>query len=750
MKTGKAARVLLTVLALVGAISYCACAAPSSYDRTIQPIGNGFGMASIVNTETSTDPAYPINRYPSGSGVCSAFSTGNNYRVNGGMFDFGLLPGYGTNVEDIIGFYFTYSPSSPDTLSVWRNLIAKTDPTLTGNIRDTGYGGVSQSGRFSFRADGYSGGTTGNAIGALQVDSPTTLNLTSFGTGYTLLAGGTSVTNTWTVGPIGETSDMVVSSDFAKFLGIMHPSWTGGTGDLSPSARYLTATNQDHRGSPAINDTAKVIAACTQANNGETYNKGEYFRLRVINYTGDASSFSKTSDVTYNFKNIGDGKTYAYANFFSRSSYSGPQQISINDNGDIAFPVVINVAGGSSSDDTVYRMASRRGVLFMSHNTPGVFKCVVDNALACPVLLCDTRPDATKQFAPCIGGVAIDNDCNVYFSGCSWGGFWPTTATTDLTFTNAIYKASANSSTNPTGWSVKPILWRGTTWKEDTGLGIANQQVTILPLGNSGAEWFANTSAFCCTGINRTKIPGKAGANYGLGGLFLSCGVGIDGVTGNTMRGIYLAPTDQAAATTTVAQATALADGEPINLCDCAIVAFRGTYTGTTGNTYYRYDVTDGKNKLMISTIRTNSTSTWAPLCLGDKINVSGFMATDTTSTPSERYISSTGLVVTGIQSYGMANKAIGAAKGLSVTGRRVKTYGVVSNVDTSAKTFTLDDGSGNPLTVDYTLPSVRIAAPTNGQHVVIDGLAGVGQDGVTPATPTTVTMVWDSSISSY
>ncbi len=563
----KAVRSIIASIIVLAAAYLCsgAALASSTYTRSIVALGNGYGVAEVVDTELSTVSAY-ANRSLSGGGICSAFPSGNIYRVNGSLLDYGNYSDTNTNeYNDMIGFYITFDPANPNTLTVWRNLIATTIPLDTANIRSFGYGGVTQtSGLLAFRMDGYSGGIAGNALGTLPVDQEST---TTFGTAYsgnnfTLLAGGLSASETWSVGNIGEHQNLMVSENWAMYLGMARANFPDGGGFLSPHGQYLTPPNNDHRGSPTVNDTANVIACVSAAlPTDPTPESDEWFRLRVINYKDDGSStgFSTTSNNTYSFRNLPDGKRYAYTNFYSRSSYGGPEQISINDHGDIAFPVVINVHDYDYLGSAVpFRTCPRLGVLFMSHLTPGVFKCAVDNLNSTTMLY-----DPSGNYLSCIAGVAIDNDCNIYFSTNAWAGVWGDT----IERTAAIYKASANDSSNPSGWTVEPILWRGASWNDGTNIC----SITSLPIGNSTAQDYANNAAFCTQDINRTQLPGKTDPRYDVGGLFVGAYVDVTPSTGTTTttnyaRGLYIAPTDQTAPAQNINDAKALADNQPINL----------------------------------------------------------------------------------------------------------------------------------------------------------------------------------------
>ena len=748
------AELSVTIVA-IASLSQASQAVPVSYTRSLVPIGNGYGIANITDTEAATDSSY-TTQYVGGGGVCSAFQSGSNYKVYGALFDFGTVLGANSSAEDIIGFNFTYDPTAPDTLNISRNLTAIVNPYGNNNIRDLGYGGVSHDGTLAFRMDGYSGGIAGNAVGTLNLDAPTTTVLNDYtdSTYFKLLGGGTIASDTFDVPTIGENQNMVVAASFGKFVAgfrddIQTPS---SVVRLTPHGEYLDEIGTDGRGSASINDNCQVIAACTlegtSSDEAGSLRKGEYYKLRVIKYSDLNGVFKILSNNVYPFNNIGDGNTYVYANFFGRSAYSGPQQISINDNGDIAFPVTINPDvnfGWDTGTDNAVRYASRRGILFMSHNNPGVFKCVVDNMTVGPSVYFEKRtlelyPDFGGRFMPAFGGVALDNDCNVYFSAVNWIAHWPSnsTSSSDVKSTNAIYKATANNTDNPTYWNCDPIIWRGMCWRDENDIC----EISILPIGKSGQEWINVPGTFCCQDINRTKLPGKTDPKYSIGGLFISAGVGIDGKTGSTMRGMYLAPTDQLPSAASISDAKKLADNEPVNLINCIVVGSAGTYVDTSGNTYYRFRIADASSSIVISTIRPERPKNTDGsvdeniygLGVGDKVYVSGKLSTNTTADANlaigERYIQSGGLVLVknALQIeklVAMNNNCVGDGKGLSTAGMHVKAFGKVSEVNQSDQFITIDDGSGTPVKVMY--GSNIIPSMSTGDYISATGYAMAG-----------------------
>jgi hypothetical protein len=713
--------------------------APSTYTRSVIPLGNGYGIVSVIDTEPDTSGLY-VNRYVSGSAISSAFMFGSGYRINGALLDYGTEPG-GANANDIIGFNLLIDPLNPDTLTIWRNLIGNIDSFAMNNVRSFGMGGVTQnSGLVAIRLDGYSGGIGGNGIGILKVDAPTTTTFMDYSDTqyFTLLGYGISSGDILAVPSIGEHNNLVVSSSFDNFMGAFRPDITSNSIVTDPHGQFLTPMPTEGRGSAAINDAAGVIAGVTAVTepSDPTPNKGEHFRLRVIKYQDNGGPISKTDERTYSFRNPGDGNSYAFANFFSQTAYRGPQQISINDNGDIALPVVINVQG-NSSDDGPYRYAMRRGILFMSHNQPGVFKCVVDNAIDNALVFYDDRSDSSPaRYAPAIGGVAVDNDGNVFFSATNWMGKWGG----DIKSTNAIYKASVSerdAAGNPIKWSTEPIIWRGSTWVD----GDNTCEISILPLGNSDAEWFANPAAFGCQNINRTKLPSKNDPRYSCGGIFFGAGVGVSNTDGNTMRGLYLTPTEQRPATSNIYTSKKLDANQPINLTNCVIVGLAGTYipSGST-RVYYRYLVSDSSHaRIVVSTIRPprpddvnadpNNENRFG-LAVGDRISVSGYVNKNTDANDSylavdEKYLSSSGLILVKRgadlpKPIGMNNRSIGSGNGLDTTGMWVRAFGTIQSIDTTNKKMVISDGSDVPVQVEYgsyTIPQLK-----NGDHIVVSG----------------------------
>ena len=749
MKTALTTR-SITFLAMLAMAFACAAntQAAETYTRSIYPLGNGFGITSVVETQPSTDSRY-ATRNASGSGICSAYDWNGLKRVNGALLDYGYVSStdQSKSYNDIVGFYLTYSVSDPDTINVWRNLTATMDPYNTGNIRSFGFGGVSQgSSLLAFRLDGYSGGIAGNALGTIPVDAPATTNFYTYTDSdpvtagdqpysyFNLLVGGSTVTTTWGVGPIGGSQDLVVSSSYANYLGRMRMSYTGGTGNLAPHGQFLTGTNIAHRGSPAINDTCKVIAAVTTTEPGDpTPETDEWFRLRVIKYTDDgtAGGFSKISENTYSFRNPGDGNRYAFTNFYSSSSFRGPQQISINDHGDIAFPVVINVHDYDYLGSSVpYRTCPRIGVMFMHHSAPGVFKLAVDNKSCAPTMAYTT--DVSSPL--CIGGVSIDNDCNIYFSAAAWAGVWQT-GTGIRMRTNAIFKATANDPANPTMWSVSPMIWRGCAWKE----GEDTCHISWLPVGGDptspGAN-YATPAAFASHGLNRTALPGKTHPRYDIGGLFTAAGVDVSsGFTTTTRnRGLYVSPTEQAPSAGSIASSKLLADNEPVNLHKCLVTSDAGTYTSTAGQTYYRWRVTDASGEdIVVSTIRND-------LPIGARVSFSGFMKTNTEPTDpnmtmGERWVLSTGLVQLRAP-IAMNTRAVGGDYGLNTGGMWVRVFGAVSAVNTADKYIEISDG-GATVKVSYADYAAPVPSLVAGDYVTVTGIVAPGPAGA----PKTVLM---------
>lgn len=691
----KSYRLLAAALILLLALPFGVSAAPGdpqTYSKTIQPLPNGFGITSILETEPSTDPLY-VNRYVGGAGISSAFTIGGNQRkIFGALLDFGSVPGGMSNANDVIGFNITFDATSPNTLNIWRSLVGTTDPMATNNIRSFGLGGVSQNGKISLRMDGFSGGIGGQGHGVLDASAPipTTFYNYADSTYYKLLSGGTSCTTTITVSAIGEKQDLVVGSSFGNFLVAMRSNIPGGGGCLNPHA--INIASGQHRGTLGINDTAKVMAIFAKDASDQS---DQVTKLRVIKYIDNGSSITITSNNEYSFKNTIPGYECSGANFFSQTAYRGPQQISINDNGDIAFPIVITNPGA-----TTWRTAGRRGILMMPADSPGTFKVVCDNASPSSIVYYDPA----ETFTPCIGGVAIDNSRNVFFSGSNWMGLWFNGTSTEILSTNCIFKAVVNNPLNPTNWTIEPILWRGCAWKEGTDV----LELALLPLYNTGSEWFNNPAAFGPININRTVLPSQPTPAYSIGGLFVAGAVGIKGQNGLRMRGFYVAPTTEKPAADSIYKALRLPDSEPVNLINCVITATGDPYVSPSGATYYQYYITDeSRGRIRISTVRND-------LQIGDKLYVSGITSTDTIT--GERWLSSGGVVLVGrnatMNPRTMNCRAVKGA-GLSTEGMYVRVFGKI--VATGSGYFDISDGSAD---------TVRIYTSTvpTGTSALVDG----------------------------
>ncbi|MFQ3549253.1 MAG: hypothetical protein SNJ70_05845 [Armatimonadota bacterium] len=729
----------------------CICssshAAPETYTRTLQPIGNGFAIVDVAQTTKYQvgDPDYTttyVNRLPS-QGAISDFNTSTS-KVYGGFTC------YGTGVEDLVSYNLGYNPAtlaSNGVLNVWRNHIAR---ALTGNsITALAVGGAANNGSLAVRADGGSGTLSGyfKVDGTSNVSSPVLIqSFMDYGTTAKFLVKSDSTNNTYIIPTIGKSNSnpLLVGNNFGNWQVTARDTFSPdpNTTAFQPHARQLSA--YETRGQMAVNDTAGIIAVASKDSLGNTA------RMIVYKYTDNGTSVSIDPGFPkiFDYVNIMPGYKIHNANHFSQSPFRGPMNISINDNGDIAWPVAI-VPDTYTGDP---RYADRRGILMLPAGSSSVsnIKIVVDTATAgAPIFY-----DPSENFNHAIGGVAIDNDRNVFFHYSNWVG----TFGGNRVYAPCIFKANYNTATQSYG-NYEPIVWRGLNWQSEGKIKL----IAYWQIVNQSGQYYANPMAFAAPNINRSKISGT-GPQFSTGGLSIQVGLAekqpydpdvppSDTTSGLNMSTCYIAPTTMLPQTTTILQAKKLAEGSPVNLTkNIYVVAKAGRVSrlsdpndpNSTVKTYYQYYISDGVSRIRLSSIRPDFE-------VGDRIYTSSRIW-ENDDQLDELYLPSDGDVLvakgngtTDIAPYGMNSKAVGAGYGLSTEGMWVKVAGRVIAKDMVNKTFTISDGADNIIVkcgdvlskTPYLTLADLIAHPTAGNIVSVTGDVEFG-------SPKTITMRYE------
>lgn len=695
------------VLAVVSTVGAAGTPDPNNtlYTKTIRPLGNGLGIARITTTEASTDPQYDF-RQVSGGAISSARQLDpSTYKVFGAQLGFGSSGTF--TVNDVTAFNFTFDPANPDTLTVWRNWVFTRGTVVT----DVGLGGVSSDGTIAVRVEG----SGGKGLGSLQgtwSGPPTALSSYADADAWTRFAGGTTCTSNMNPPGIGNDDHLQA---FCTWGTSGQPGWIQvGRSNLTPTGSACgnvccqDLSYVDSRGGVVINSASRKIAVMVKKAGDVS---DQISLLRVFEYTDNGTSIS-ASFADYDFSGAIPGKVCSGTNFFSQTGFRGPEPLSINNNGDIAFPVVVVDPGFSGS----WRAVPERAILLMEAANPGVFKVVCANydGNSSPALFYQPQ-----MYAPTFGGVAVDDSKNVFFSYTNWMGLWAGQTKS----TNCVYKATADDAANPTAWTVEPVAWLGMTWKDPEDNRIYN--IALLYLFNTGVDYYANPAAFANKNLNRTPILGES-----FGGFLLSVGLGDDDptTTGLMMNACYVAPTKSVPGVSSTLQAIQAPDGEPVNLMNCVVLAQGPDYVDLEGNIWSQYYAADDSyGAIRVSTIRSD-------LEPGDVIHVSGRLGTD-----GDRYVHSGGVVLIDRGQkrpvLGMTNRSVGSMHGPStLLNYWVRVWGRVSDLDTAAMTFKIDDGSGSPVTVDYTNADFLYSPPQNGAYVAVSGRC-------TGASPKTVSM---------
>jgi hypothetical protein len=655
MKIKLTARTLTSGIALAALVVFAGSAMAASYTKTVNPIGNGFGITDLVwampNTNTSSTS---LTRGMDNVTLSEAFSNNGLTQINGAFLDYGYKYAGSKYLEDIVGFTVSVNPNHPDTLNVWSNLAAICDGNLA-SLSELGLGGVTAgaSGVVGFEANNYYNeinSIDAYGVGTLSIAAPG-ITLGTWATGsyipyagpdslyFTPMGYGTGTANVWSVPGVDEKTGVLFSSNYDDVLGAFASNFTAnytntfGSAklDLTPNGLQLAnaptngpddpAADGSTRGSLSANGYAKTAAVFVRTEEEEDNAIADEIKeLQYFTYSVSGNNVNVLTNNAYSFNQIdGDSTDWFFGTgFYSSTSYQGPTQISINDNGDIVFPVVILPAG--RPDNTLppasgYRKIYHVGILFMSHSNPGHFKLVADNASLYPMM--EHFTSGTQY--PGIGGAVIDNQDNVYFTAVNFD------SGTSSSEPRVILRASANDPSTPTSWITRPVAWEGLMWKDASG---NTDELDYLPELQTGTSDYlaAITSLNAAGGMSRKGLTQNAGSLFNTGALAFSAGVYIG--TAKEQDGVvYVAPTQGTPASTNVAQALTQAVGSPATLFNCTIAGSGTPFTTTTGSTsalktWFHWYITDQSgSQIQFSTLRND-------LYVGELIDISGKIAT--------------------------------------------------------------------------------------------------------------------------
>jgi hypothetical protein len=529
----------------------------------IVSLGNGFGVAllgyglpeSNVNTGTSSNYTFfgtPMGQ-PSSSDTEVVGSSNQFYVVQSDR------DGSGANLHADYFAYKVLSPvSDPTSLTIVRTFLARIE---TNNIGSPQAGsiaacGVDKNGNAVLRVDASSspnGSASQQAMFAFNVETNATVVITQV-MNNVALAGSLIVTQegsgTMKYGSLGKNDGLLAGNKFGGgSWGTQYVGRVNLTGELNLGPHALHIATDNDRSAMAINDTAKVIAYWQKTDDETALGSGSdaCTHLSVFYYTDSGGSFSIDTA-----RGVAGSNSWAFGtrdgdslsgnhintnamNFFGATPFNGPPQISINDNGEMAFPVSINCyVGNQFSNGT--RNATITGILFKDANT-GTFRKVVDNtdtSLFAPAKV-PAPTDFWSSTNNVISDPVLDNRGNVFFTaGLTNFLIGGTNPVSDI----ALYKSTPNTYPNPTSWTTTVILSEGRSFVEPTS-GDTNRILSILGAGvGGGSTAVVVPRTFGANSINRKPAQG---ACDDLGGVVLTATI-TNLTTGRRFDGVlYIA-----------------------------------------------------------------------------------------------------------------------------------------------------------------------------------------------------------------
>jgi hypothetical protein len=476
-----------------------------------------------------------------------------------------MIQFYAASVDDasagptanIAGFRVLQSLATPNQMTVYRswvasiqtnNVVAPDSGIGSGCAGSFGMGSVAKDGTIVARVDGTSAPTSPSMIGEGVFKLPPQVSHTIIVTNgiendSLVLA---LDSNSGDLPQIGQNADLVAKNSFGNFSYVcrsdINPG-NAGAAAFSSNGQVIVSSPFNARGTMAHNDTAKMFATFVKTPQDLAAGGDATTGLAVMKYADAGGPISLLSVATNVFGSSSPAQITTNAqNYFSRTSFSGPAQISINDSGAVAFAVSLNVDNANDTTNGT-RAAQVTGILYQPQNSTN-FLLVTDNTDS--NLFWISPNDCTKKNL--ISSVALDNYNNVYFMAAYAGD---TNFPCDFFPFNALYEAVANNATNPTAWSVRILMKEDDTF---TNLVTGDVfQVYELPYAGSVSAKSIISRSLGPNAINRVQLPGHNSANTQPGDAFSVGGLLVQATLTNLTQNVrtdallYVAPYSSAA-----------------------------------------------------------------------------------------------------------------------------------------------------------------------------------------------------------
>ena len=484
----------------------------------------------------------------------------------------------GKPAYNIVGYHVLQSASNPNSLTVAKSFAASIQTNApvgpdsgygSGCVGTIGLGGISKNGTIAVRVDGTSApgspGLAGEGVLTLSSQVPTTTIITN--AVEPLANGGKTVaigTGTGDIPQIGQNGLVVkntfngltyvarsdiFSNSLAGDVSAAPPSPANGTNNqmIVSSVGAVTGVYNfgtwNTRGSMGFNETAHMLAGYVKTAGDNSTGGDSMTGLAVIKYTDAGGPISPTSLQTNVFGSTTTGNfpaggiTTNGQYFFSRTAFNGPEQISINDSGAVAFAVSINIDAANDANNGT-RAAEITGIILQPAGSSSFLK-VCDNTDS--TLFWQTPVACTNKNL--ISDVAVDNLNNVYFEAAYSNN---TAFACDLFPSNAVYEAVANDPYNPTSWTVRILLRQGDQFTDPVSGNLF--KVIALPYNAGPGTRTVSQRSFGPNAINRSLLPGHTVANTTPSSAFAVGGILVQASLTNITQAIrtdgllYIAP----------------------------------------------------------------------------------------------------------------------------------------------------------------------------------------------------------------
>ena len=524
---------------------------------SLVPIGNGFGVAilGVGLPEYNPNPPSVSSNYlffatPMGQ-PCASDAT-----VSNGVYQFYVAStdqdsANGNKHADYFAYKVSSSLTSPTSLTIVRTWLARVETNNVGSPQAGSLAacGISKDGTTVLRADSSSspnGSASSQAVFVFNAETNTTVVITqvlanaSFATSCLITQVGP---NTLKYGSLGMNQDLFAGNTFGNTTYVGRVNITTTDPQLYPHSQLID-TNEN-RSAAAINDTAKVLAYWTKTGNDDVIGCGDVCtHLSVVLYTDTGSgNITITNSTIWTFGNptgtdcgnFGDTVNTNAIDYFGATAFNGPPQISINDHGDMAFPISENCYIQNTTLNGT-RNATVCGILWKDKNT-GTFREVVNNqntALFAPASYIPPAQGISYETNNLVSPPVLDDYGNIFFA-CGLTNYL-------AGGTNAISDTylfwSAPNTYPPTSWTTRPLLGEDNSFVEPT-MGWTNR-IDNLPMVDFSSSGQANVPrSFGANSIIRTPFPGTTNQ---LGGVVvcatmtnLTSGLRYDAV-------LYIAP----------------------------------------------------------------------------------------------------------------------------------------------------------------------------------------------------------------